>query len=122
MRPPHPLIVSKFLREHRLFSSPLNNVEVRKWEPKHRKEWERITAPDYKHSEPLDTSYAIEIPEAELYSNTPRPLIKYTGHIKVIRIKDGKMFESVSDCRRKEGFYKQKMEDYLKAGVHYKRI
>jgi hypothetical protein len=122
MRPPHPLTVSDVLKAKNINKSSLLNVEVRKWTAAHKREWEKINAPDYKHSEPLDRSYATEIPEAELYSNVPRPPVKYRGHVKVIRTKDGKMFESVSDCRRKEGFYKQKMEDYLKAGEHYKRI
>ena len=41
---------------------------------------------------------------------------------KVVRISDGKIYQSVSECIREHGFYRDEMYKMLKEGIVFKRI
>ena len=101
---PRTLEVADKLRELKLFDSELNNVDVRKWEKKHIDEWACILA---------GKIYAPVISEkARNRKNS----------IQVLRVSDGKIYESITQCINHNGFYKDEMVELLKKNKEYKKI
>jgi ASC-1-like (ASCH) protein len=93
--------VADLLREKKLFFSDLNFVSPRNWNEGHYKEWNVIKG-------------NLEI------------IVKKSGmctrNIKVLRISDGKTYESIRKFVGEEGLYKILAEKLLEEGVLYKKI
>jgi hypothetical protein len=47
---------------------------------------------------------------------------KVKSGLKVMRISDGKIYDSVKSCRGENGFYSDQMTAKLKLGIEFKRI
>ena len=47
---------------------------------------------------------------------------KIKSGLKVMRISDGKIYDSVKLCREDNGFYIQQMTDKLKIGTEFKKV
>jgi hypothetical protein len=109
MKQPSTLYVGQILREKKLFQSKLNDKNPRQWKDLDYKEWASIIGENY-------TCKAKE-PKRKMYVKNGR-----TRAIRVMRMSDGKMFASVTECIEKEGFYKVLMEHLLSEGITYKRI
>ena len=99
------LEVADKLRELKLFSSALNNKDVNKWDEHDKKEWECILS-----GEPF---------KAKKVYYQPNGL---SNKVKVIRVSDGRLFDSITECREHNGYHKTEMEELLKLGKIYKRI
>jgi len=101
--------VAQVLREKKLFNSDLNNKNTSDWNANHYHEWAQITG------------------QKSDYTPTPKRVSTYvrkggTKAVKVMRIADGKIFCSVTECIEKEGFYKTLMEHLLREEITYKRL
>ena len=105
MKRPDTEVVGKTLREKKMFDSELNNVDTRKWEAKHYKEWECIL-----NGIPYIAKPNRYIPNGK------------TNRIQVLRVADGKIYESITQCINHNGFYKEEMTALLKQNKHYKKI
>ena len=104
MSRPRTLQVADKLLELKLFCSELNNVDVKKWEKKHYEEWACILA-------------------GKVYT----PVISEKARnrknsIQVLRVSDGKIYESITQCINHNGFYKDEMVELLKKNKEYKKI
>ena len=102
---PKTLEVADKLRELKLFDSELNNVETRKWEAKHYQEWDCI----------LNGITYVAKPNRYIPNGK-------TNRIQVLRVADGKIYESITQCINHNGFYKEEMTALLKQNKHYKKI
>jgi hypothetical protein len=104
MSRPRTLEVADKLRLLKMFDSELNNVDVRKWEKRHIDEWQCI----------LDGKIYIPVINEKLRNRK--------NSIQVLRVADGKIYESITQCINHNGFYKDEMVDLLKKGKEYKKI
>ena len=101
---PKTLEVADKLRSLKLFESELNNVDVRKWEKKHIDEWDCIIA-------------------GKVYNPVVNEKLRNRKNsIQVLRVADGKIYESITQCINHNGFYKDEMVELLKKGKEYKKI
>jgi len=82
---------------HRLWDKPLN-----KWTEKERQLFDNLD----------------DLP----IKNKKKGNWKAVNSVKVIRISNGKEYDSISECRRQNGFYKQEMDKKLKQGTEFKKI
>lgn len=105
MKRPKTREVGEVLREKKLFHLKLNNVDVRKWDEKQLQEWYTIIGSDY----------VVAMQDKE--PPTPSPCA-----IKVMRMDDGIVFSSITECIRVEGLHKTLMLNLLNDGIEYKRI
>ena len=105
MKRPSTLEVADKLRELKMFSSPLNNKDVKNWNEHDYKEWDCILS-----GKPIKSK--------KIYY-TPNGL---NNKIKVLRVEDKRVFDSITECRNHEGFHKVELEQLLKLGKTYKRI
>lgn len=120
MKRPSTLYAGEVLRLTKNFFSPLNNINPKKWTAENYKEWNRILGIE---PEPVLKSVTdnriISIPKVhkkKSYENSGKP------NVKVIRVSDGHVFDSISDCMRKENIYKVLMRNHLDEGTKYKRL
>ena len=104
MKTPNTTDVGLKLRELKLFSSVLNNKLVSQWNDANYKEWQCILS-------------GKEFQTRKRYYE-----LKGMFSIKVLRVEDGKIFKSITECREHEGFEKYELEAILKVGKQYKRI
>tara|TARA_R110000782_G_scaffold5876_1_gene20353 strand:+ start:174 stop:494 length:321 start_codon:yes stop_codon:yes gene_type:complete len=104
MKRPGTLEVGDKLRDLKLFTSVLNNKLVSQWTEANYKEWECIlSGAEFK-------------PRKRYYD------LKGRFSIKVLRVYDGKIFNSITECREHESFHKVELDELLKLGKQYKRI
>jgi hypothetical protein len=101
---PKTLQVADKLREKKLFCSELYNVDVRKWEKKHYLEWDCI----------INNKPYIPIVNEQKENRK--------NSIQVLRVSNGKIYDSITQCINHNGFYKDEMTDLLKKGKEYKKI
>ena len=100
---PTTLEVADVLREKKLFNHHLNHIEVRRWSEEHLKQWKNIV---------------LGIPEKEAINDKkPRGLNK----IKVVRISDGRIYDSITECRDSNNFNNTTMYQLLKDNLHFQR-
>ena len=104
MKRPGTLEVADKLRELKMFSCSLNNILVSRWTELNYKQWACILSG--KEFQPRKRYYEL----------------KGMFSIKVLRVADGKIFKSLTECREHEGFEKYELEAILKLGKQYKRI
>ena len=105
MKKPKNLEVAEVLRQKKLFKSELNDVNTNKWEAKHYKEWECIlNGLDY-------------VPIKKV-----NPRHNLHNKVKVMRLDDGFMFDSIGDCKLKEGIHGILMRKLLKEETKYKKV
>lgn len=110
MKRPSVLDVATVLRNNKLIDSELNTKSIKDWNKDDYSEWGSITGQGPHYERPIKE-------EAKERIRKPCPNTK-----KVIRIIDGHVFNSISECRRKEGFHKMKMGELLIKGNEYKTI
>jgi Ran GTPase-activating protein (RanGAP) involved in mRNA processing and transport len=104
MSRPRTLEVADKLRSLKLFESELNNIDVKKWENKHIDEWDCIMS-------------------GKVYDPVVNEKLRNKKNsIQVLRVSDGKIYESITQCINHNGFYKDEMTDLLKKGKEYKKI
>lgn len=120
MKRPSTLYAGEVLRLTKNFFSPLNNINPKKWNAENYKEWNRILGIEPETIlKTVTDSKIISIPKVykkKGYENSGKP------RVKVLRISDDKIFESISDCMRKENIYKVLMRNHLNEGTKYKRL
>ena len=97
--------ISRILTEKGLFHSELNNVNTKNWNENHYKEWESIL-----------TGVTIK----EVKADNPR--LNLHNKVKVIRLSDNTIFDSIGDCKKKEGIHGILMRSLLKEGLKYKKV
>tara|TARA_R110000822_G_scaffold305851_1_gene431799 strand:+ start:672 stop:998 length:327 start_codon:yes stop_codon:yes gene_type:complete len=105
MKRPGTLEVADKLRELKLFNCELNNIDVKKWSDKHYQEWDCIL------------NGITYIPKENKYVKNGN-----SNRIQILRVADGKIYESITQCINHNGFYKEEMVALLKQSKHYKKI
>jgi hypothetical protein len=106
MKRPSTLDVATVLRQKRLFESELNKKNISNWDEDDWSEWKSITGQGPHYERPVKKEY---------YKRKP---CSHTR--KVLRVVDGHVFNSISECRRKEAFSKTKMDALILKGEKYK--
>ena len=105
MERPKNLEVADALRAKKLLLSPLWDINPRNWNENHYKEWESIL-----------TGVTIK----EVKADNPR--LNLHNKVKVIRLSDNTIFDSIGDCKKKEGIHGILMRSLLKEGIKYKKV
>jgi hypothetical protein len=113
MKQPSTLYVGQVLREKKLFDSKLNDKNPQNWNDANYSEWANIIG------EKIERVHKVS--KRKMYVKTG---IKRNGKkkVQVMRMSDGKIFESVTQCIQQERFYKVLMEHLLREGISYKRV
>jgi hypothetical protein len=97
--------VSRVLTEKKLFHSELNNVNTKNWNESHYNEWEFILT---------------GVKKAEKDKDKPR----HNPHrkVKVMRLTDGYIFESIGECIKQEGIHQLALRNFIKQEINYKKV
>jgi transcription antitermination factor NusA-like protein len=105
MKQPLSTYVAQVLREKKMIYSELNFKHPSKWDEEYYKEWQQI----------LDG-----VPVVQIKTVNPR---KNTAHrVKVIRLSDNYVFDSIGECMKIEGILQHAMSGLLKSELKYKRV
>jgi len=105
MKRPKNLEVATVLKEKKLLKSVLWEVRPKDWSENHYKEWKSILT-------------GVEIKEVK--ADNPRKNLH--NKVKVIRLSDNTIFDSIGDCKKKEGIHGILMRELLKEGIKYKKV
>jgi len=105
MNIPKNLEVAEVLRQKKLFKSELNDINTKHWKDIHYKEWQCI----------LKGLEYIPIKKVN-------PRHNQHNKVKVMRLNDGYIFESVGDCKMQEGIHGVLMRKLLKEETKYKKV
>ena len=103
MKRPKNLEVATVLKEKKLLKSVLWEVRPKDWSEIHCNEWKSILGISEKRKK-----------------DKHRPNLH--NKIKVIRLSDNTIFDSIKDCMKKEGLYNVLMRELLKEGLKYKKV
>jgi hypothetical protein len=105
--------VSAVLTAKKLFHSKLNEVNVSNWTNNHKNEWAKITDQEFtfKPSLVINKSYV----KKGYPPSHPRS-------VKVMRMVDGHIFNSIMECMEQENLYKVLMAHLLKQGITYQKV
>jgi hypothetical protein len=102
---PTNLEVAKVLTEKKLLKSLLWDVRTKYWNESHYNEWEYILT---------------GVKKAEKDKDKPR----HNPHrkVKVMRLTDGYIFESIGECIKQEGIHQLALRNFIKQEINYKKV
>lgn len=105
IKKPTTLQVADVLRSKKLFENPLYDIRVSKWTNKELSQWNNILK-------------GIIEPQKDNY----KPYKGRTNAVKILRVRDGKIYKSISECREANGFNRVAIYTLLEQNTHYQRI
>ena len=97
--------VIDLLKEKKLIRSVLWDIRVRDWNDTHYNEWNFILTGIKKEERKKDKH-------------------RFNPHrkVKVMRIIDGYIFESIGDCIKQEGIHQLALRNFIKQEINYKKV
>jgi hypothetical protein len=102
---PKTLEVADVLKEKKLLDSPLWDIRPKNWNESHYNEWSFILT---------------GVKKAEKDKDKPR----HNPHrkVKVMRLIDGYIFESIGECIKQEGIHQLALRNFIKQEINYKKV
>jgi hypothetical protein len=101
---PTTLQVADVLRSKKLFENPLYDIRVSKWTNKELSQWDNILKGIIEPTKVLKETRG------------------GTNAVKIIRVRDGKIYNSISECREANSFNRVTIYTLLNENIHFQKI
>jgi hypothetical protein len=102
---PTTLEVADVLRSERLFNHPLYDIRVSKWTNIELKQWRNII-----------------LGISEEFTKVLKNTRGGTNAVKILRVRDGKIYKSISECRDDTGLNRVAIYHLLEKNIHFQKI